>query len=688
MNIRFSAISGVVLFVVLIMFLQFSPRALGATDAGAQTQPPPPSSGVKSLADPTGIAHQDAASQVAVPVNPTPAGAVPASSGFDYPVGGAYHEGFEMNNCFGCDYLDLWGHTGEDFDSGSEGAPVYSVSEGVVVYRGVGPGAWGNVMIIQHVVHGEVIYSQYAHMRDMIAVTGQTVARRQQIGTVGTTGTTAPHLHFEIKTDARIGHGYTGYSFSNTNILSYDGMIYYAPSWWIDNHRYFWDEYPDVQPPAGRHYYWTWYDNLGARNWVLLGNLTGGGDLSFDMNIRKKSPNLQLFGGANVGAGQVATPTFPGLMGGPVIATSLSGGEALVSQRVIWGSSSLEEVPGIEEGDLSSHYYWPWYDMASAGFRDWVLLANPSFTEAVTVTVSFRDQASGQSVGGMYDLGPGQSYAFQFPGSMGGPVEAKAWVQGGAWDNASDRRPVIASQRLLLYNGAAFNEMPGIPAESLDDHQLWTWYDQLSAGARNWVLLANPSATETVSAQVYFINRAGGQGTGGVFNIAPGQSVTPQFPGAMGGPVEVKAWVGGGDWANAADRRPVIASQRSLWGPSFEETPGVAVESLNGEYNWTWYDQLSPGMINWILVSNINNYPVYYEIEIPGTDVGQRPGARGVIPPGQSATPTFPGKMGGPVSVHAWTDANRTVEAPVMSSQRVLYQGFINEVVGTAPGSG
>jgi len=628
----------------------------------------------KSLSNPGGTQQgaQDAASNLQIPLIPVPADAVPASTGFDYPVGDpSYHGGYEMNNCFGCDYLDLWGHTGEDFDSGAEGGPVYSVSEGVVAYVGVGPGAWGNVIIIRHIVRGVNYYSQYAHVRDIFVVTGQVVGRRQQIATVGTTGTTAPHLHFEIKDQPMIGHGYTGYGFSGLTIQD-AGMNYWAPSWFIDTHRYYWDDMPTTPPPPGRHYYWTWYDNMGSRNWLLLANTVDGNTLNFDVNIRGKTPDLNFFGGATVAAGQVATPMFPGLMGGPVVNTSLTGDKALVSQRIIWGASSLEEVPGIDETNLSSHYYWSWYDMLSPGFRNWVLVANTQSSASVFADVKIAGLTRWSGT-----IGAGQNIPLTFPGVMGGPVEVLGWTDSGR----STPAYVLASQRVLINGDTAFNEVPGttIPDSS---RFLWTWYDELSAGSRNWVLVANTYSDVPIFYEVRIAGESMASG-----QIGPGNMVTPEFPGVMGGPVEVQVWrdaVGGSEPASA------IVSQRMLWGPSFEEVTGYPNGKLVSDYHWTWYDQQSRGMINWVLVSNPGDEDAFVEIAVGG-------GIRwsGIVQAGGSVTPTFNGLMGGPVEVKAWKSElypqddplagqqMKATPAAVMTSQRVLYNGFFNEVTGT-----
>lgn len=82
-------------------------------------------------------------------------------------------------------------HRGVDL-KGEVGAPVYAVADGVVVlshkmfYE-------GNMIVVDH---GSRIFSYYMHMDSRIAQKGDRVKAGQQIGRVGSTGTsTGPHLH-------------------------------------------------------------------------------------------------------------------------------------------------------------------------------------------------------------------------------------------------------------------------------------------------------------------------------------------------------------------------------------------------------------------------------------------------------------------------------------------------------------
>ena len=57
----------------------------------------------------------------------------------------------------------------------------------------------------------------------------------------------------------------------------------------------------------------------------------------------------------------------------------------------------------------------------------------------------------------------------------------------------------------------------------------------------------------------------------------------------------------------------------------------------------------------------------------------------GTIAGGQSVTPQLPLVMGGPVEVRAWLDDSKAQARNIFSSQRVLWNGYFNEVKGTVP---
>lgn len=432
------------------------------------------------------------------------------------------------------------------------------------------------------------------------------------------------------------------------------------------------DTEPAVIQKAFGRYDWTWYDDIYGDNWVLLGNMseTEGGML-FDLSIEGAEQPLAEVPGGEPGYLPLATVIankYSGLMGGPVTARWYSMGpdKPVTSQRILWpkGGSSLEEVPGVSPEMMDSRLFWSWYDMQSPGYKNWIMISNPNaYPVYYSISIGNQPVMSGYSI-------PANGYvARQFPGFIGGPVEVNAYN--------SESHPVfiMASQRVLSNGDKAFNEVPGQPASDLADEYVWTWYDQRSPGAYNWVMVAKPRGTP--GSLYYEIWIAGLKVTDGG-PIAGGSSVSEVFPGIMDGPVKVKCFADGGH-AIAAD---CIASQRSIWGPSFEEVPGVEADSLESRYAWTWYDMFSPGASNWVIVANPSDTEtiratVFFYDEVSNV-IFQRSEN---LAPGADWTPVFPGRMGGPVLVRA-VQQGTSNPMPVLTSQRVLWNGYFNEVWG------
>lgn len=418
----------------------------------------------------------------------------------------------------------------------------------------------------------------------------------------------------------------------------------------------------DNKPLVNYDYCWTWYDNQSAPNWILMANPSSSTvDSWFYLSIQGVTQDPAMFSVTGLGCaagdcmtgqvppGETLAPYINGLMGGPVKASSVMGNRAIMSQRSLWprGGSSIEEVLGTEASRLSSHFYWTWYDYRSAGFNKWILVANTNnFNICNRITIAGAPMTQGQ--GGSGVLAPGARATPVFPGIIGGPVQVEAWSDAVGGSAPAD---VIASQRVLTGYGQAFNAQVGTSEAELDETYYWSWYDNTSAGARNWLLVANPHATPFE----YHVWIGGDWMDSNI--VQPGQVKAMTFD-RRGGPMIMVA------------DDTVIASQRSTWGASFGETSGYPYSQLGSNYHWTWYDQVSQGMKSWVLIANPSGLPVDYEVRIGGQlmDSGQ-------LNPWQMATSQFGGTMGGPVEVSANHD--------VIVSQRVLYNGYFNELLGT-----
>ncbi len=83
---------------------------------------------------------------------------------------------------------------------GKPGDPVLAAADGKVIFSGVGPRGYGNLIIIKH--PGDLL-SVYAHNRALLVKEGQQVRRDQRVAELGDSGTDKPKLHFEIRRQGR-----------------------------------------------------------------------------------------------------------------------------------------------------------------------------------------------------------------------------------------------------------------------------------------------------------------------------------------------------------------------------------------------------------------------------------------------------------------------------------------------------
>lgn len=130
------------------------------------------------------------------PSKPKPSKPKPSSNGWARPSSGYVTSefGYRIHPIYGSRRL----HGGIDIGGGGA---IRAAKSGRVITARYSP-SWGNYVRIDH---GNGVVTLYAHMLSNLKVSaGQTVSQGQQVGTMGTTGSsTGVHLHFEVHQNGR-----------------------------------------------------------------------------------------------------------------------------------------------------------------------------------------------------------------------------------------------------------------------------------------------------------------------------------------------------------------------------------------------------------------------------------------------------------------------------------------------------
>jgi hypothetical protein len=397
--------------------------------------------------------------------------------------------------------------------------------------------------------------------------------------------------------------------------------------------------------------YLSWYDNASpgmvADNIHILntGTTTSSGcvivwSISGQIN-RMFAPSVSW----TAGAGQETYVTLPpGTYGGPVRIVVASGPPVLASQRIQF-YKSFKELSAASTAQAITTGYFNWYDRASPGMlNDNIHLYNPgSMNASVTVTLP---RATAQTV----TVAPDTEAYVSFPqGTMGGPV------------TVNSSQPVLASQRVQF--NQSFNEMWAESSAQATVKSYFNWYDSVSPGvAYDNIHLLNPGAT---AANVTFSVPGGVPAT---VTVAPGaEAYLTEPPGSLNAHCAATncAPVMGGP-ATVSSDQPVLASQRVQFNSSFSEIwSAVASQAATTSY-FNWYDKASPGMYNDnVHLTNPGTVDATVTVSLPG-------GSQTVtVVAGNTSYVTFPGQIGGPVTVSS--------NQPVLASQRVQYYQSFSE---------
>jgi hypothetical protein len=286
-------------------------------------------------------------------------------------------------------------------------------------------------------------------------------------------------------------------------------------------------------------------------SWVVVTNTS-----------RTTSADVQvLLGGSLIDSHTIAAdsqwiPTYPGKFTGPLEVKSTNGVNILASQRIIY-NGGLTDTLGLPANQLTTDYWYPWYDFTL--MSSWVVVGNTSSSQSADVQIYI-----GGALVDSHTIPANGVWTPFYQGTFTGPLEVRS----------TNGVNIDTSQR-ILYNGG-FEETLGLPANQLTADYTFTSYDFTTM--HTWIAIANASSTQSADLQVFM-----GGALVDSHTIPALGTWTPAYVGTSNGPVEVKS-------TNAVN---FTTSERILDQGVFKETMGLPSTQL-GTDNWIpWYDNIT-----------------------------------------------------------------------------------------------
>jgi len=246
--------------------------------------------------------------------------------------------------------------------------------------------------------------------------------------------------------------------------------------------------------------------------------------------------------------------------------------------RAVWlagGSfSSYSEWMGLPKEQLSTEYWFPWYNFAVPG------LLNEQFRFANADTTSTTIEVwAGTTKMDTYTLAPGESKRVDYPGLDNGPIRIVS----------TDNKKIIAAMRAVWLVDGKFNsysELMGLPREQLSSEYWLPLYDNGTPTQLDEQLRFANADTTSATIEVW----AGGTKLD-TYTLAPGESKRQSYD-LTDGPVRIVS----------TDNKLIIAAMREVWVRSgvyrsYSEMMGLPRELLSTEYWFPWYNNAVPSLL-------------------------------------------------------------------------------------------
>ena len=334
-------------------------------------------------------------------------------------------------------------------------------------------------------------------------------------------------------------------------------------------------------------YWFPWYNNLSI-NSMDQGFRIANVDVA-DTTIKVMLGNTQL-DSFTLAAGTSVRKSY-NVDNGPIRIYSVEGTNILAALRVIWKEPgvrfSYSEMMGLPVEQLSTEYWFPWYNNAAInsmdqGFR----IATVNASDTNTIQVWIGDSATPQET---LTLAAGASTRVGY-NVDNGPVRIVCTT---CSDTGDDK--IIAALRVIWKEPgfrATYSEMMGLPKEQLSAEYWFPWYNNLDTAAMDQGFrIANvDDAPHTI--RVFL----GASQVGEDIDLAGGGSIRVGFA-VNSGPIRVVCT----DCTNPDDK--IIAALRVIWKEpgyraSYSEMMGLPNEALSTEYWFPWYNFAAPNSMD------------------------------------------------------------------------------------------
>jgi hypothetical protein len=324
--------------------------------------------------------------------------------------------------------------------------------------------------------------------------------------------------------------------------------------------------YPENQ--LATEYWFPWYNNINYSTQLRVSNMGGG---TAQVKVYAGGSEIDSF---SLGSGQGTRLTYDGLDNGPLHVVSTDGTTPiLASERFIQTfqtSASYSEMMGYPGNQLTTEYWFPWYNNVS--YSTQLRVSNLG-----TGSAQVKVYAGGNLVD-TFTLAAGDAKRAAYPGLDDGPLQVVS---------TDGTTPILASERFIYTFGssASYAEMMGYPDNQLATQYCFPWYNTTGD---NDLLLSSQLRISNMgggSAQIK-VNLAGTQIDS--FSLGTGQGARKTYAGYNNGPLCV---------VSADGTTPILASERfiSTYGSSasYSEMMGFAKNRLDDIYWFPWYNNIS-----------------------------------------------------------------------------------------------